>query len=216
MWANTNLMEPPALRHGPRDGGWDSMVAKPQSHILLGPTAHRWVFWIVESFGVGTTSLRSTNGTKPAVVMWTKTELSDLLVKRRNWNNPRNLVTNTRSCICFPLVFQNVSQILQIDHIKGFEKGMGSHSVTNTLWGTLPLQISNCVSVKLRIIYGSVKLQIIYGYGKFPLQVHVNLFMTSLGGQTGNVVGTRFIDCYMLYKYIYNLYINYINYISWV
>jgi hypothetical protein len=44
MWANTNLMEPPALRHGPPDGGWDSMVAKLQSHILLGPTAQRWVF----------------------------------------------------------------------------------------------------------------------------------------------------------------------------
>lgn len=69
MWSNTNLMEPPALRHGPPDGGWDSMVAKLQSHILLGPTAQRWVFWIVESFGVGTTSLRSMNGTKPAVAV---------------------------------------------------------------------------------------------------------------------------------------------------
>ena len=186
MWSNTNLMEPPALRHGPPDGGWDSMVAKLQSHILLGPTAQRWVFWIVESFGVGTTSLRSMNGTKPAVAMWTKTGSSDLLVKRRNWNNPRNLVTNTRNCICFPLVFQNASQILLIDHLKKKKKGMGSHLVTNTLWGTLPLQISNCVSIKLRVIYS---------YGKFPLQVHVSLFMTSLGGQTGNVVGTRSISC---------------------
>jgi hypothetical protein len=108
------------------------------------------------------------------------------------------LVTNTRNCICFPLVFQNASQILLIDHLKGFEKGMGSHSATNTLWGTLPLQISNCVSIKLRVIYS---------YGKFPLQVHVSLFMTSLGGQTGNVVGTRFMYCCIKF---------YVNYISWV